>query len=145
METSKIDEAYLNTLSKEELIHIILEGSGRNKRTATEPAENEKPAKVEDMFQAKTQRAKVETKKRASRELDWAKYSTRHVAFKVLYVGWDYSGLAMQATEGPDNQIVETIEVLGFLYSSQHQAPFVCCSSKDEIDSCECALDRCKL
>lgn len=59
-------------------------------------------------------RAKTETKKkRASRDLDWAKYSTRHVAFKVLYIGWDYSGLAMQPAEGPDNRVVETIEVGG--------------------------------
>lgn len=39
-----------------------------------------------------------------SREIPWQKYSVRHVAFKVVYLGWDFLGLAAQ----PDTE--NTIE-----------------------------------
>jgi hypothetical protein len=30
------------------------------------------------------------------RAIDWSKYSKRHIALKVAYIGWNYHGLAVQ-------------------------------------------------
>ncbi|KAK3087246.1 hypothetical protein FSP39_003526 [Pinctada imbricata] len=35
-------------------------------------------------------------KKAKGREFDFKKYNTRHVALKILYMGWDYHGFAVQ-------------------------------------------------
>ncbi|KAJ8320174.1 hypothetical protein KUTeg_001761 [Tegillarca granosa] len=35
-------------------------------------------------------------KVKSQREFDFKKYNTRHVALKVLYLGWDYQGFAVQ-------------------------------------------------
>jgi tRNA pseudouridine38/39 synthase len=43
--------------------------------------------------------ASVESKKNRfnlNRDIDWDKYSVRHIAFKVAYLGWDFLGLAAQ-------------------------------------------------
>lgn len=32
----------------------------------------------------------------STRDIEWEKYSVRHVAFKVVYLGWDFLGLAAQ-------------------------------------------------
>lgn len=36
-------------------------------------------------------------RKGKSKEMDWTKWSQRHVALKFGYLGWDYAGLAAQA------------------------------------------------
>lgn len=38
----------------------------------------------------------IRTRKTSTRDLDWEKYSVRHIALKVAYLGWDFLGLAMQ-------------------------------------------------
>eukprot|EP01127_Copromyxa_protea_P020392 TRINITY_DN6828_c0_g1_i2.p1 TRINITY_DN6828_c0_g1~~TRINITY_DN6828_c0_g1_i2.p1 ORF type:complete len:447 (-),score=68.38 TRINITY_DN6828_c0_g1_i2:114-1421(-) len=97
-----LDEAHLATLSKEELIQIILANPPSNKRAASGPLPDEKP----------TKRAKTEKKQyKKGKDMDWSRYSTRHVALKILYLGWDYYGLAMQTTECPVTKTTpETIE-----------------------------------
>lgn len=35
-------------------------------------------------------------KKAKGREFDFKKYNTRHIALKILYLGWDYHGFAAQ-------------------------------------------------
>jgi tRNA pseudouridine38/39 synthase len=53
----------------------------------------------------KAERAEMTRKKfNDSRDIPWEKYSVRHVAFKVVYLGWDFLGLAAQ----PDTE--NTIE-----------------------------------
>lgn len=37
-----------------------------------------------------------QSRKKGLREFDFKKYNTRHVALKVLYLGWDYHGFAAQ-------------------------------------------------
>ncbi|XP_021366601.1 uncharacterized protein LOC110458937 isoform X4 [Mizuhopecten yessoensis] len=37
-----------------------------------------------------------QSRKKGQREFDFKKYNTRHVALKVLYLGWDYHGFAAQ-------------------------------------------------
>jgi len=66
----------LNQLTKEELISIILNLRAQN-TTKKKPKESHKTPK-------------------RKRSFDFSKYQKRHVALKLLYLGWNYHGFATQ-------------------------------------------------
>jgi tRNA pseudouridine38/39 synthase len=43
--------------------------------------------------------------KKNDRPFDWTKYSKRHVALKVAYLGWDYCGLVIQKNISPTVEV----------------------------------------
>eukprot|EP01126_Amoeba_proteus_P025167 TRINITY_DN25164_c0_g1_i1.p1 TRINITY_DN25164_c0_g1~~TRINITY_DN25164_c0_g1_i1.p1 ORF type:complete len:141 (-),score=29.29 TRINITY_DN25164_c0_g1_i1:404-790(-) len=91
----EVDVQTLSSKSKEDLIKIILE--------QRKILDNKKEFPEVDGRTLKRARTKSNTK---TREIEWNKYSTRHVAFQILYIGWDYHGLA-----SPDGHKVETMEM----------------------------------
>ncbi|XP_057314732.1 tRNA pseudouridine(38/39) synthase-like isoform X2 [Hydractinia symbiolongicarpus] len=51
--------------------------------------------------------SKTKRKEHKQRPIDFSKYSKRHIAFKFLYLGWDYQGFAAQ--ENTSNTIEEEL------------------------------------
>ncbi|KAF2074512.1 hypothetical protein CYY_004180 [Polysphondylium violaceum] len=89
-ETSKLDKSHLDSLSKDELIQIILNNQKQQQNS--------------------NQGNQQKKKKKRNVELDFDKCYKRYIALKVSYIGWDYHGFAAQTcTE-------ETIE--GHLFSA---------------------------
>ncbi|VVC25922.1 Pseudouridine synthase, catalytic domain,Pseudouridine synthase I, TruA,Pseudouridine [Cinara cedri] len=74
IDLSTIELEYLKHLTKEELINTILELKNQNLNLKKLKNQIEKP----------------------KRSFDFTKYRKRHVAFKLLYLGWDYQGFATQ-------------------------------------------------
>jgi len=71
-------------LSREELCTIIMKQQQPNLKRARDPEEEaEQPVK----------------KKRKDETMEWTKFSLRHIALKIAYLGWDYHGLAAQHVE----------------------------------------------
>ncbi|GES85723.1 tRNA pseudouridine(38/39) synthase [Rhizophagus clarus] len=46
-----------------------------------------------------TKKEDKKNKKTTARPFDWSKYSIRHIALKIAYFGWNYSGFASQGNE----------------------------------------------
>lgn len=100
-------------LSKEELLKVIEDqnaqinhlkkqiSSESSNRKRNEPSLSGKEGSNSDLSGNEPRKKQ----KKDSKEIDMSKYSLRHVAIKLSYLGWDYKGLAAQ--EGQ-----ETIEVL---------------------------------
>lgn len=90
-ETKFEKEDDLTNLSKEELLVRVKQLQAHIKQLKNilwkEQNKNEKPLE-----------------KKQQRNFDFTRYNKRHVAFKVLYLGWDYQGLAVQ------EDTVKTIE-----------------------------------
>ena len=78
----------LKTLTKEQLIanceDLILSNKKLENELKTMQASNDGVKK------------KTKKKEHKQREFDFSKYGTRRMAFKFLYLGWDYQGLASQ-------------------------------------------------
>eukprot|EP01120_Amphizonella_sp_Union-15-10_P010891 TRINITY_DN451_c0_g1_i1.p1 TRINITY_DN451_c0_g1~~TRINITY_DN451_c0_g1_i1.p1 ORF type:complete len:406 (+),score=65.25 TRINITY_DN451_c0_g1_i1:52-1269(+) len=66
----------------------------KNMDESTEPKTEEKQDK-----QTTQEESKPETKKKKIRVMNWEKYSIRHVALKLAYLGWRYCGFAIQREE----------------------------------------------
>jgi tRNA pseudouridine38/39 synthase len=101
----------LSNLSKEQLIDIILNQSAvqtprlplKRKHEESENADNSSPTtKMDSLNKPQLKKSKNDG---SQKKLDWSKYSKRHVAFKIAYLGWNYHGfVSQQGTE-------ETVEV----------------------------------
>jgi hypothetical protein len=85
-----MDGEHLLTLSKEQLIEMLLKERGRP--AAPPPATAPPPARVE-VGEPK----KVGKQKRGRDSFDWSKHELGQVALKIAYCGWDYFGYASQA------------------------------------------------
>ena len=85
MAASRLGRAELQALSRDELIEVALNGGVR-------PPTRDAPA---DAPPAKKPRQEVSGKK--PRAFDMSRYSQRHIALRVAYIGTAYSGFAYQS------------------------------------------------
>lgn len=94
--------------SKDDLIKRVLEleGAGSKPALATRPPKKQK-------------------------EMDFSKYSTRKIAIRFAYLGWNYNGLAVQA-----DPAVRTVE--GSILAALHKTKMI-----PSLDPSDCEFSRC--
>jgi len=76
---NKLDKSYLDSLSKDELVELILKKEKNNNNNNN--SNNQQQSKK---------------KKKRNIEIDFDKCYKRYIALKVSYIGWDYHGFAAQ-------------------------------------------------
>lgn len=74
----------------------------------------------------------IQIGKKKKKSIDFSKFSTRSVAIRFAYVGWNYSGLAVQVND-PDLPTVE-----GEILKAMHQARLI-----PTMDPNDCGFSRC--
>lgn len=72
-----------------------------------------------------------EQQAKKKKNIDFSKFSTRRIAIRFAYVGWDYNGLAVQI-----NTDVPTVE--GFILDAMHRTKLI-----SSIDPSDCDFSRC--
>jgi tRNA pseudouridine38/39 synthase len=79
----------LESKTKEDLVELVLKLQADSNADQT----NKKKRKFD---QVENSPEKPNKKQKVQRAIDWSKYSKRHIALKVAYIGWNYHGLAVQ-------------------------------------------------
>lgn len=112
--------------SKDQLINKIQELEAATKTTSPSAELNldsQKPA------QSSEDTSNVVAKKK--KEFDFSKFSTRHIAIRFAYLGWNYAGLAVQI-----NTDLPTVE--GYILEALNKTKLI-----PSIDPNDCDFSRC--
>ncbi|RUS20895.1 pseudouridine synthase [Endogone sp. FLAS-F59071] len=114
-----------DTWSREDLIAKLISLETDVSTAAAEPATTAIDTDVPDPPLSRKRRAGKEP-----RPFDMSRYSRRHVAFKLAYLGWNYSGFAAQGNESK----VPTVE--GRIFEALMSAKLI-------EDPLQCSFSRC--
>jgi tRNA pseudouridine38/39 synthase len=125
------DKDSLENLSKEELIQIIQTLRAKRKREENSKNESKIPDKEDMDVVQDNKKSKKDEKKR--KEFDMSKYSQRHIALKIAYLGWKYKGFASQADidETVESQIFQAL-LKTKLITSRESANYSRCGRTDK-------------